>query len=156
MRRQTWLAIIVCLVLIIPAGYLGWNLAEIYRLAAHYMVGPSSAAWWGRVYAFVVYIAIPNFVEGLVAGGGALFVTGKIFSAANVKVVAYATGGILTILFLTTAGTLIVREGMTLLISRAVVDLIGAWAGLICALIDFQQRAKEETALGWIASLRSQ
>jgi hypothetical protein len=129
----------------IPAGYLGWKLAEIYRLAAHYMVGPYGVEWWGRAYAFLVYIAIPNFVEGLVAGGGALFVTGKIFNTANVKAVAYTAGAILTVLFLTTAGALIVREGMTLLISRAAVDLIGAWVGLICALTDLQRRTEEET-----------
>jgi hypothetical protein len=145
MRRQTWLAVIVCLLLIIPTGYLGWKLAEIYRLAAHYVVGPYSAEWWGRVYAFLIYIAIPNFVEGLVAGGGALFVTGKVFNAAKLTVVAYATGAVLTILFLTTASVLIAREGMTLLISRVAVDLIGTWVGLILARIDLQQRVKVTT-----------
>ena len=50
MRKQTWLAIIVCVIALIPAFFIGAILSTIYRLLATSQIGPDPDLFFLRLF----------------------------------------------------------------------------------------------------------
>ena len=102
-------------------------------------------AWFGldapgKLYEFIVRAGIPQFVQGLIGGAGALFLTSRVFRNANLKVVALATAGFYIALTLLSAAIEIQKEGLTILVGAAVCQTIGVSFGLLAMLLDTQKR----------------
>ena len=89
-HHLTWLAIIVCVSLVLPGMVVGYVPKVIYTFILHLAIGDS----WTRIGSIIDSISLqflPEFLQTVIAGGFAMGITAVIFRKMNFEVVFFAT-----------------------------------------------------------------
>jgi hypothetical protein len=106
MRKQTWFAVIVCVVLMVPSFFVGALVKIIYHAVVLYFTGPDPDpfhihAWFGvdavrTSWRWMYRDVMPNVLQGLFAGVVAFELTGYICRGARLIKAGLITGLIYT------------------------------------------------------------
>jgi hypothetical protein len=144
MRCKTWFATIVCVVLMVPAFFIGGLGRILYLGMTMYVFGarpdPYHLHAWFEFDTLVVvwkwlnWDLLPNLFQGLVAGTLALYATNFICKGSRTARVGLITGSFYTVLV--SVGCLISHQqtGWTNDLILSFVQLIGIWCGLVHAM----------------------
>jgi hypothetical protein len=143
MRKQAWLAIIICILGLVPGLLFGAVAAYLYRLSTAWHVGYNpdfmmlrtifGIEWPGMILQWILFQGIPSGVHGFVAGAMAVFITSTICKGAPIDLAAYATGTLVTGVFLVFLflGWMSHATIMDVTLAEAVLQIVGLWCGLI-------------------------
>ena len=145
MRKQTWLAIIVCVLAVIPSFFIGGIVSTIYLMMTTSYIGPDPDVFFLRMFfgietpgllvQWIFFTGFPAFVQGLAAGWLAVFLTALACPGANIETAAYSTGTLYTGLVLLMMALAYGGSGLKSSAFQVVTQLIGVWSGLIPAAL---------------------
>jgi hypothetical protein len=148
MRKQLWLACVVCAIGVLPGLVVGAVAAWVYRFVMQGVFGTDPDLYFmrtlfrfeapGAIVGWIMYVAFPAFICGGVAGAIAVKLTAVICKGARYEIAAFVTGGLYT-------GLVIMLVGLTLVVfginwdnatdlARNVLVVIGLWVGLFMML----------------------
>jgi hypothetical protein len=140
MRKQTWLALIVCIVLMVPSFYVGAAVKIIYHAVVLYFVGPDpdpfhARSWFGVeilqiLWRWMYRDVLPNLLQGLVAGTLALELTGLIYTGSKIVKIGLVTGLFYTTLLAFLAVLVLPLGGMSRDFALSIYQIFGIWIGL--------------------------
>jgi hypothetical protein len=156
MRQQTWFAVVICVLSVIPGTIAGAGLAYIYRISAYVMVGDAPDFFWSRVlfgleapgqlYRWVLFSGFPVFVHGVLTGLIAILSTNFFCKGANLRIAAVFAGALYTGLsvgvIVISLVFIIMRRGTALSeytdladsLAVSVILLAGLWVGLLTGI----------------------
>ncbi|MEO3432517.1 hypothetical protein [Inquilinus sp. CAU 1745] len=86
-HKLTWLATIICIILVLPGLAIGSLFVAVYRFLLY---GYVSASWIPHLEE-VAMQWFPNLLHGAVGGWIAIAITAKLFKQSNLEIVAYAS-----------------------------------------------------------------
>lgn len=141
MRKQTWFAIIICMVVIVPAFFAGALVSTICRIIVTSQIGPDPDLLFlrtlfgietpGVVSRWIITVGFPAIIQGIVAGWLAALAANFVCPEANIATAAYSTGALYTVLAL--IPMILEKTGVRLDSSDflAIVQMMGIWAGLV-------------------------
>jgi hypothetical protein len=97
-HRLTWLASIVCIVMVIPGTLIGGVVKAIYYSILSTILSAAHQSWYPdfiqSIYKVIDSLALqyfPSLLQGLIGGAIAMAVTIKFFKDSNHELVFYAT-----------------------------------------------------------------
>lgn len=92
MRKMTALAIIVCLILTVPAFVVGFALAWVYSWILFSYIGHDTILDWIGVGIIndILMVWFPSLLQGIVGGALAMFITMRLFKKMRTDIVAYS------------------------------------------------------------------
>ena len=138
MRKQLWLACVVCALGVLPGFIAGAVAGTIYRFSAASMIGAEPDFYFvrtlfgfeapGAILKWIVFEAFPAAISGGVAGAIAVKLTEVICKGARYEIAAYVTGGLYT-------GLVIMLGGLTLAISGVDLENVSSTARNLCLVI---------------------
>jgi hypothetical protein len=141
MRKQTWCAIIVCILILMPAYFVGVGVKIFYHVITLYFFGPDpdpfhAHSWFGieviqTIWKWMYRDVVPNLLQGLVAGILALQLTGFIYTGSRIVTVGLMTGLVCTTLLAVLSIVTLPHLGFTRDFFVSIYQLIGIWVGLI-------------------------
>jgi hypothetical protein len=141
MRQQTWFAVIVCIIAVIP-GFIvgalakalmqvlgGWaeNSDFLYLRALFDFETP------GALYNFIFAGAVPNGMQGLTAGFVAVWIVEKVAKGANYGLSATITGALYTGFLLCLIVITLAKLGITQEMLLSICQGVRLWIGLASA-----------------------
>jgi len=143
MRQQTWFAVIVCALGVLPGFIVGALLkALMYVLGGwaetsdflylHALFGFETPS---MIYHWIFGEALPNFFQALIAGFVAVWLMEKIAKGANYLTAATITGALYTGFVLCLIVISLVTVGMTNAMVLATIQCVGIWCGLESAAV---------------------
>lgn len=141
-RRATWLAIIICVLLVVIPGLLVGAIGSyVYKFSIAWSVGSDpdffmlrtffGIATPGLIIKWLMYEGFPSAIHGGVAGALAVLLTDRVYKGANLPIVAYATGTLFTGILLVILGLSVVLKGFDAQVIASIFQLVGLWCGLL-------------------------
>jgi hypothetical protein len=138
MRQQTWFAVVVCVIAVIPGFFVGglvkavmyvfggWaeNSDFLYLHALFGLDGP------GALYNFIFAHAIPDTFQGGVGGFVAVWITEKAARGANYALAATITGALYTGFVACLILVIFMHLGITSEMLLSICQCVGLWIGL--------------------------
>ena len=138
MRQQTWFAVAVCAIAVIP----GFIVGALFKLVMVFFGG--WAEGWdflylhalfglnmpGMIYEWIFGHAIPSFMQACVAGFCAVWAMEKVARGANYSMAAMITGGLYTGIVLCLFILTVAAVGVTSDILLSLCQCVGLWVGL--------------------------
>jgi hypothetical protein len=144
MRSKTWFASMICVVLMVPAFFVGGLGRILYLGITLYVFGARPDpyhlhAWFEYdtlvvVWKWLNWDLLPNLFQGLVAGTLALYATNFVCKGSRTARVGLITGLFYTVLVSVSALILLQQTGWTNDLILSFVHLIGVWCGLVHAM----------------------
>jgi hypothetical protein len=143
MRQQTWFAVIVCTIGVLPGFIVGAFLKAIMYvfggwaetsdfLYLHALFGFETP---GMIYHWIFGEALPNFFQALTGGFVAVWLMEKIAKGANYHTAATITGALYTGFVLCLIVISLVTVGMTGAMVLSTIQCVGIWCGLESAAV---------------------
>ena len=150
MRKQTWFAVIVCIVLMVPSFFVGAIVKIIYHAVVFYLTGPDPDpfhmhSWLGVdavriVWRWMYRDVMPNLLQGLFAGVLAFELTSYVCRGAGLIKAAFIAGLVYTMLVAFSLIVFLPQAALARDALLSVYQLIGIWCGLLremaCAYSD--------------------
>jgi hypothetical protein len=144
MRSKTWFASTVCVVLMVPAFFIGGLCRILYLGMTLYVFGarpdPYHLHVWFDFDTLVVvwkwlnWDLLPNLFQGLVAGTLALYATNFICKGSRTARVGLITGLFYTVVLSVGGLVSLQQAGWTGDLIQSFVQLMGVWFGLVHAM----------------------
>lgn len=148
MRKQLWVACVVCASGVLPGFIGGFVAGTIYRISAESLIGANPDFWFlrtlfgfeapGAILKWIVFQAFPGVISGGVAGAIAVKLTEVICKGARYEIAAFVTGGIYTDLVIMLGTLTLAISGLDLEnvsnTARNLCLVIGIWVGLFMML----------------------
>ena len=144
MRKQTWLAILVSIFGLIPGMIVGALLAYLYRVSVGWQIGYDpdwmmlrtlfGIEWPAHLTKWIAFVALPAGVHGGFAGAVAVLITAAVCKGAAIDTAAYATGTLITGLFMTFSAIAFAAGVLPESTAEATVQIVGLWFGLLSPL----------------------
>jgi hypothetical protein len=141
MRRQTWFAVIVCIVLMVPSLFIGAVVKIIYHAVVLYFTGPDPDpfhmhSWFGvdavrAVWSWMYRDVMPNLLQGLFAGVLAFELTSYVCKGARIIKAGFITGLVYTALVTLSVVVFLPQAAFARDALLSVYQLIGVWCGLL-------------------------
>jgi hypothetical protein len=141
MREKTWFATIVCILAVIPGFIIGalfkalmyvfggWAEGSDF-LYLHAIFGLETPS---AVYHWIFGEAIPNGVQGIVAGYVAVWIMEKIAKGANYSSAAMITGALYMGFLICLVAITLPKLGVTSGLLLGIIQIVGIWIGLASA-----------------------
>jgi hypothetical protein len=142
MRKQLWLACVVCALGVLPGLIGGGVAAIIYRYLVASVIGSEPDFYFlrtlfgieapGAILKWIMFKAFPSVIIGVVAGATAVKLTEVICKGARYEIATFVTGGIYTGLVIMLGILSLAVRGLEDVsdLARALCVVIGLWLGL--------------------------
>lgn len=126
-HQLTWLAIIACVVLVVPGFLLGGLVKAIYQF---FLTGYLSMSWLPDVVTRIALQWFPGLLHGMIAGAFAMGVTAHFFRKSNMEIVSYAAIAVCIALVVLLWGWVSALQGFREDVVGAAAEVIGLSVGL--------------------------
>ena len=137
-RTWTWLAVILCVIAVIPGHVVGGVAEYLFRLSIpqgmlpdplslHFLFGID---WLAKPLAWIFVVGLASAIRGGVAGAIAVAVTRCLCRRANILKAAIVTGTVYTVVVVLAFIVSLFTIGIDSDAVASVLELIGLWIGL--------------------------
>jgi hypothetical protein len=152
MRKQTWFAVVVCIILTLPGVALGGVVTLLYKALIASQIGAEPDPVFlrtvfgiqtpGLIMKWIAFNAMGSYIHGAVAGTCTVYATAWICKGANIEPAAYSTGGFYTAVVLLIFAIGISVDGFDMRVVEGALQLAGLWTGLFSAAVHHKPTAK--------------
>lgn len=149
MRKQTWFAIVVCVLGIVPGFIGGALLSVLYKAWIMSDWGYNPDVLWlrtlfgfeapGQVLRWLLFSAIPEWVHGVAAGLIAVWITWAAYTGSRLELAAYVTAALFGGALITLLAIALIMMGPTMAELDSTIQIVGLALGLAMGVHHFAE-----------------